>query len=270
MIIFPTLKIAYANIPKVASTSLYQWFYQRLYGKPFNRTELSPDKRFWIHGYFSGNHCEHAYREADPAAAKALDGYYVFAVTRDPMRRFISMYGNRVLYHKGLSRKALMNHPGLRPRPDINVLVRDMGQYFSASYVIHYHALPMIHFLGEDMSVYHRLYDISEMDRLMADVNAHIDATGFRTPGTVPQLGRHQSKGRKFGLEVLAPGSFEKLVGHYRRDYEVIPTVSLETTRRLYEQARAAKAEGRLPVEPGVRRGRGAGKRGRRDNPAAA
>jgi hypothetical protein len=263
MIIFPTLKIAYANIPKVASTSLYHWFYQRLYGKPFNRKQLSADKRFWIHGYFAGNHCEHAYRERDPAVAKALAGYYVFAVTRDPMRRFISMYGNRVLYHKGLSRRALVKHPRLRPRPDINVLVRDMGKYFRASSVIRHHALPMIEFLGKDMTVYHCLYDISAMDKLIADLNAHIDAIGFRTPGPLPQLGQRQSRGPKFGLEVLTPGSFESLAKHYRADYEVIPTVDLEATRGLYEEASAAaRAQGRLPVDPGRRR--------RRDNPAVA
>jgi hypothetical protein len=252
MMIFPTLKVAYGNLPKVASTSLYNWFYERLYGRTYSRTAPKIPRVFHIHGYFGGNHCELAYRERDPALVRKLDGYFVFAVTRDPVQRFLSMYGNRVLHHNELSRKHLKQAVGLRPRPGINFLVRHMERYFLVANNVRHHSRPMVDFLGKDMTVYQRLFDISELDTLMAQLNAHIDATGFRSPGRLPALPHLENKGRKLGFEALTPRSFEKLVEFFKEDYALIPSVDVVRTRQSFQEARAAaRAEGRrLPDEP--------------------
>ena len=137
-------------------------------------------------------------------------------------------------------KKRRVKRAGLDARPPINFLVRHMEEYFQASGDLRHHARPMVGYLGRDIDVYTRIVDISEIDKLMIELNAHIDATGFSTPnGLRPQLEHRQSRGRKFGLERLEPDCFEKLLEYYKEDYAILPTVSVERTRAQYEAARA-------------------------------
>jgi hypothetical protein len=245
MIVIPELKVAYQNIPKCATTSLFHWFYERLTGAPYSPVDAKPGKGKYLRSHFAkGFDGRVTVEKPGPELRAKLDGYFVFAVTRDPIKRFISMYSNRVQGHRELDQRAKyapnIRRAGLRFRPPINFLVRHLEDYVAAVKTVRHHSAPMIDFLGSDLTLYGRLVEISELDKLIAELNAHIERAGFRREEPPPALGRKQTKGPKLGLEVLSPASFEKLLERYRADYERIPTVSVEAIRREYEAARAA------------------------------
>lgn len=86
-------KIAFFNVPKAASTSIKHAFHVVLHGKPFER------------GDFGARHIHELYKVKIPVMREdieALQGYWTFTVLRDPVKRVLSAYSNRVLHHRDM------------------------------------------------------------------------------------------------------------------------------------------------------------------------
>ena len=91
MIIIPKLKLGYQNIPKVATTSLFSWLY---HFHANSEAEEEKARKYFLSGKNSitlKNTLEDIHEYKD---------YFKFAITRDPIKRFLSMYSNRVVYHR--------------------------------------------------------------------------------------------------------------------------------------------------------------------------
>jgi sulfotransferase famil protein len=244
MIVIPSLRVGYQGIPKVATTSTYHWFYACLGVRDGAPAAGLERKRNHTRRYFLtpdvGCRIENT-----PTAVAPYQAYFRFALVRDPIRRFLSMYSNRVVHHRGLSRHTpwapKLMQAGLAFEPQINELVARLDAYTQAATVIMHHARPMMDFLGPDLKVYDRLADISEAGAVMREIRAYWEREGMLDPlqHSPPELGRLQTGGPKLGLEVLSPESFERLLDYYRDDYAQIPLLDLQAIKNEYAAARS-------------------------------
>jgi Sulfotransferase family len=256
MIIIPKLLLGYQHTPKIASTSLLSWFYTILYGRDF----FAGDATRNVHDYFLwGNSADITTIANQRDSVAAYQGYLRFAVTRDPVKRFLSMYGNRVMHHRELSSAGkaaeLLRKEGVPFDPEINVLVEKLHVYASCEPSIAWHTRPQMDFLGPDLSVYSDLVDIRDVGGLIERIKEHWLRAGRSDllQRATTNLGRSQAGGPKLGLDVLTPESFERLMEYYQEDYAKLPTISARDIREEYREARMASAGELLntPDDPG-------------------
>ncbi len=251
MIVLPALQLGYQFIPKVGTTSLFTFFYTCLHGTGYDPLRHGRNGRpMFVHRYFIGGDCPDASDVDNTAAAVAgYDGYYRFALTRDPVRRFLSMYVNRVIQKRELAAnspyaKAIMQ-AGLPFDPDINLLVRHLEAYLDCHGSLLHHARPMMDFLGPDLSVYDRIADLSAMNTVVEEIKAHWCRAGMAgRAATVDGPAKMQRCGVRLGLECLTPRSFEKLLDYYHADYTALPTVSLSEVKAAYARVAMGTARG--------------------------
>ncbi|WP_146585795.1 sulfotransferase family 2 domain-containing protein [Puniceibacterium confluentis] len=98
--------------------------------------------------------------------------YFRFAVVRDPVRRLISAYTNRVVDLKELHncRKILRGRIDLPKDPDPDFFFSNLSAYCEASSVIKHHCLGAELFLGPKPMRYDRIYRTEEMGDLARDL----------------------------------------------------------------------------------------------------
>ena len=123
MIIIHPLKIAFQNTPKVATTSIFNWIYTLLYKKEF---EGKKEKGTYIHGWFKSQNNE-IIENVALNEFKCPEGYLSFCLIRDPVKRLLSAYSNRVLYHNELVLLSPKASPiidsGLAIRPSLGCFI---------------------------------------------------------------------------------------------------------------------------------------------------
>jgi hypothetical protein len=255
MLIIEKLKLGYQNSPKIATTSLFEWLYHSMYGYLYKDLVRTNRSKIYIHDYFlrSGKCPDVRLVKNDKESVEEYQTFFRFAITRDPIKRFISMYSNRVLHYRELSANSnyadQLKRDGLKFDPDINTLVTALEDYMIVQKNIFHHTRPQLDFLGNDLSIYNRIADISEVNKVIDEIKAHWMRYGLQELSeSAPTLGRAQTGGPKLGLEVLNDESFDKLLDYYREDYEKIPTVSLQAIKDEYLQAKRQKASVKLTV----------------------
>ncbi len=204
--------LTYFALPKVACTSLKHFFHEVRTGQPF----------FPPH---PGRHIHHVHptRLVDDLPMNFIGADERILVLRDPIRRVVSAYRNRVHGHKELSKAkaglALEAH-GLAPYPTLTKFVDQLEQYQEAVPSIRHHTRPVVDFIGHDISYFTRVYDISEVESLVAFVN--------RKMGTDVQLQRRQTEGGPQTIDDLGPAQREKLLDYYKEDYKAFGSALLE------------------------------------------
>lgn len=252
MIIIEKLKLGYQDSPKIASTSIFQWLHYSMYGHSYN--DRVNKSNVYIHSYFRFGKCPDVQIvKNDRKSMEEYQTFFHFAITRDPIKRFISMYSNRVLHFRELSANSNIAKQLIRDDlefdPDINMLVMALEKYMTVQKSIFHHARPQLDFLGDDLSIYNRIADISDVGKVIDEIKAHWIRNGLQALSeSAPALGRAQTGGPKLGLEVLTDESFDKLLDYYREDYKNIPTVSLQAIKNEYLEAKRQKANAKLTV----------------------
>jgi hypothetical protein len=255
MIIIEKLKLGYQDSPKIASTSLFNWLHDLMYGYSYKDQVQAGKSKMYIHDYFrSGTCADVQIVKNDKESVAEYQTFFCFTITRDPVKRFISMYSNRVLHHRELSANSnianQLNRDGLEFDPDINTLVMALEEYMAIQQSIFHHARPQLDFLGNDLTIYNRIADISEVGKIIDEIKEHWARNGLQElVELAPVLGRAQTGGPKLGLEVLTDESFDKLLNYYREDYENIPTVSLQEIKNEYLKAKRQKVSAKLTVD---------------------
>ncbi|MFM7274033.1 MAG: sulfotransferase family 2 domain-containing protein, partial [Gammaproteobacteria bacterium] len=245
MIIIPSLGLGYQPAPKIATTSMFDWLFACLGPEAVADLPTEGGKANAVRNYFIEG-CGDIRRAANtPEGVAPYADYFRFTITRDPIRRFLSMYANRVVHHGELgpasdAAKAL-RAAGLPFNPGINLLVERMEEYFEVARSIRHHALPMVHFLGQDFSVYGRVLDIAQVPALLEEIRRYWAVNGRKPLASgLPPMPRRQTGGPKLAAQVLKEAAFEKLMAYYAEDYRFVPTLDAGRTREDYESARAA------------------------------
>lgn len=146
-------QIAYYHAPKNGSRTMLGYLALTkepdLYDKHPEYFKERDDEVYWelrnrTH-LASGHHFE------DLVAPSAEQDIRI-VVKRDPVKRFISGYRNRVLFHKKLNRET----------PSITEFIDNFEHYHSHS-DIETHFRPQVQFFGLDKSKFSHIFDITEM-----------------------------------------------------------------------------------------------------------
>jgi hypothetical protein len=240
MIIIEKLNLGYQQSPKIATTSLFQWLHESMYGYSYKDQVRANGSIMYIHDYLlrSGKCSDVQIVSNNKESLAGYQTFFRFAITRDPIKRFISMYSNR------------LKSDGLEFDPDINTLVTALEKYLAIQESIFHHTRPQLDFLGSDLSIYSRIADISEVNKVIDEIKAYWIRNGLQELAkSATALGRTQTGGPKLGLEVLTDESFDKLLDYYRGDYENIPTINLQAIKDEYLKAKQQKkASAKLTV----------------------
>lgn len=205
-----THRIAYFPVPKVACTSLKRAMYAIENGKDFNTAE------------FGGLTLQQSFptKDFDPAWLNDLDGYWRYAVVRDPVKRVVSAYNNKIGNWSRQIAAALDNPKrrdrllaaGIAPRPSLSEFAEKLEIYRRHFRPIRHHTDSFHVFLGPDLSRFDAIYRIEEMERLREDLSARI--------GQQVQFTRSNTSKRRD--RNLTPKAVDALLAYTAPDYHLL------------------------------------------------
>ncbi|MBF9048124.1 sulfotransferase family 2 domain-containing protein [Rhodobacterales bacterium LSUCC0031] len=189
--ILPSQRMAFFFSPKSGGTSLRAFLFHvengiafrpfLVQGKPMDANALVANYRF--------NRTDHA----------GLSQYRRFALLRDPVKRFLSGYANRVLHYRELSIEAAgqaLLQEGLPPDPDLATFVENYVAYLRCSQPMARHFLKQQKFIGTDPGYFEHIFKLEELEILTSFVN-----TTCGTKAQMPWLQKGTPKFDFFALE---------------------------------------------------------------------
>jgi hypothetical protein len=198
--------IGYQPIPKVACTSIKEALFRAATGLPFSPAH--------------GEGADHVHRYFDLRMRDVSAASFRFLVVRDPIKRFLSAFGNRVLHHKELSR-SYVERQTLTPALDLESfpfdpdLARFVDQFelYRRIPTINHHFRPISEF-SAPLSAFDKVYPFEALDELVAELQ--------RRTGVPMSLPHSQRGGPKLQASDLSPRVFGKLVEIFADDYEML------------------------------------------------
>ncbi|MCP8688671.1 sulfotransferase family 2 domain-containing protein [Marinobacterium sedimentorum] len=203
--IFVSKKIGYRFIPKTACTSIKKELYRIEKGMPFDEGSI-------------GTHVHEYMRRNMSGPLKKLE--FRFIVVRDPVKRFLSAYSNRVIHHRELSRNYIeRNHSDLvgiikKYDPSISEFIEYFVDYMRVETIRH-HFRPIVDFLdGDDLSYFSNVYKIENIKDLENDLSSYT--------GDMVRFGREQTEGPKLKLSSLKKSELDFILWFYQKDYELL------------------------------------------------
>ena len=212
-------KIGYFPIPKTACTSIKQALYLVDQGTNYSNEK---DGRGGIHRYFNKNTRE-----------EQCDRFeFSFVVVRDPIKRFLSAYSNRVTHHKELSHRYITRKfPKFADQlpyfdPGLGQFIDNFSQYFKIRPIKH-HTQPVSHSLTKtNLQQFSKIYCMENLPSLEYDLSA--------IHGHDLKLERLQTGGRKIPLRDLSQQQMEFLLDYYQEDYELLS--DSYTVEKIWEE----------------------------------
>lgn len=194
-------EIAYVPVPKAACTSVKAMLVQMKHPGRRDVTQKEAHDVFPTRRFRAQRFDDHA-------------GFFRFTVVRDPIRRLLSVYTDRVV-----KRDELKNSPRLRrvadlpTDPDPDFFFQNLEAYKSLSSVIKHHAMKQMVFTGENLRGYDRIYTTAQLPRLRADLAA--------MTGRVLDLPHANSSTRRIDYDDLAPATRAALRAHTEAEYRL-------------------------------------------------
>lgn len=199
-------RVGYCFFPKVACTTIKRALYELENGVKFSRELVGCH----VHKYTSKrkvaiiDQCERR-----------------FVVIRDPIKRFLSAYSNRVTFHNELSenalRKFLENNKNIKIpfyNPTLDQFIEHFDVYYKVETIFH-HARPMVEFLdGENLSFFSDVYKMEDLHAFEVEL--------CNVFGKSVSFDRTQTGGVKFTLKELSEVQVQRLLSFYQRDYELL------------------------------------------------
>jgi hypothetical protein len=212
--------LGYTPIPKVACTSIKHAIFTALNDRDFVDGE---DHRSHIHDYFGGKQ-----RSITSCSIRTV-------VLRDPVKRLLSAYSNRVLHHRELSYdKVAPLGPkvyGTLPafNPTLEEFIDQFEEYMAVPAISH-HAKPIADVIQCELNEFTHIYPIEQITQFASLLEGHLQKKIF--------LPRLQTGGAKLCLGNLSRAQLEKLIEFYRRDYELLaPYYSTDAIWKQFKEA---------------------------------
>ncbi|MGM0545467.1 MAG: sulfotransferase family 2 domain-containing protein [Bacteroidota bacterium] len=225
-IYLPKQKLIYIPIPKNACTSIKHALHEIEFGKRFDADlpEFSDYREH--HDYYLKR--SNAFTSVNELREKS--DCMRFAVIRDPVKRLISCYRNRVVDLGDLeSSRSVLKQRGLPVEPDLNTFVLNLAAYRKANKSIEHHARPQAEFLGGAIDYLDRVFTLADIPELLEMLQKH-------KPGL--ELRQRKTGGTRRTLADLSPEALEAAISYYRQDYELLAeSFSPEHTRKEYENS---------------------------------
>ena len=154
-------QIAYYFAPKVACTSLKMLCYELETGREWSDSDWPG---YEIHDYWvkiRGVPLEPKKGQFD----YSHDSQWSFAVVRDPIKRLLSAFSNRVEYHADIHGRRWTSgvrywRKGLKQLPDIEAFFKNFEAYREMNSVIRHHTNPQSVFLGPNLKKIDAIFKI--------------------------------------------------------------------------------------------------------------
>ncbi|SEW32084.1 Sulfotransferase family protein [Aliiroseovarius sediminilitoris] len=155
---------------------------------------------------------------------KATEGFWRYAIIRDPISRLLSAYGNRVHHHHDIRKNAAprrfeqllfhLRHPGLSLYPDRDSFFCKLERYQTLSYSIWHHTAPISTFIGNDLDRFDAIFRLEDIPLLEEQLSSLV--------GRRIILPREQTEGEKVEFDMLSPTAQAAILSHTRTDYELL------------------------------------------------
>ena len=197
-------KVGYFPIPKVACTSIKNALYELEFKKGFSEEQ----EGMHIHDAFNNNQnlalCD-----------------FNFIVIRDPIKRFLSAYSNRVLFHGELSESTIQDiHPSLKGEipyfdPTITQFIENLPIYLKV--------LPIQHHIQPISEIFDKARSLEQFDKIypLESLSALEDDLSIMAGRNV-RFKHSQTGGPRISLGNLNRKQMENLLEYYRKDYELL------------------------------------------------
>jgi len=217
-ILIEQLGLAFFPIPKCACTSLKLTLFELEHHQPYSRARHGGPH---IHRFYRKKRNFDTMAEVTAEDYGRCRGYWSFAVTRDPIKRLLSAYSNRIASRdditmerqRNAARNVAPREPASLPaRPTIDFFVENLEGYRRCSESIEHHTQPQRYFLGPDWRRIDRVYRIEEIADLEHDLS---ERTGRRV--TIP---RANDEGARIRFSSLSPCTQERLRELTRTEYD--------------------------------------------------
>lgn len=232
LFVLPELKIAYVSVPKNACTSV-KWLMAELAGENLDRIRkgglgFNPTRVAQVHDRTTWQKLPNV-AELDPAVRADVDpdrGWFVFGVLRDPRLRLFSAWQDKYL----LRSPGYWQHWDDPAQPPVPTKAADIVDSFArfvddvTSVSDHPalddgHFVSQVHALDLDVVRYGRLYDMSELGVMTAELNKHVTDHGWQ--GGELELGRSNKSPFEPVAELFGGGVREKIERLYADDFEL-------------------------------------------------
>jgi len=214
--VLPEHKIVFTSIGKNACTSI-KWMLAEISGQDTARLtstqSMAPSRRLAVHNrrFWQGVPRLSDLDDDHLAQISPAEGWFVFAVVRDPRLRLFSAWQSKFLVGDPLySHRRYADRPWLPRTPEnVDDVLVDWRQFVDGLALGRGHSFPVGdgHFapqvdrLHETEVPYSRVYEMSEIGELPGDLERHLVATTGSAPSLV--LGRENDTPLSAGAEVF-------------------------------------------------------------------
>ena len=157
-------KIAYMALPKAGCSTV-----KAALAQVDPKAKLPPADKIDVHTW----HALYPPRRFRPHRWAQYPDYWRFAVVRDPVRRLMSVYTNRVVEMQDLHncRSILRGQVDLPKDPDPDFFFSHLKAYMKASSIIRHHVLGAELFLGPKPMKFDRVYKTEELGTFAEDLS---------------------------------------------------------------------------------------------------
>ncbi|MGG5819733.1 sulfotransferase family 2 domain-containing protein [Falsiroseomonas sp. HW251] len=208
------LRVVYLPVPKNACTSIKSMLFEVESGRSVSSLRNREGKPVHVHAVYPSM----------PDGGVIPDGifdYDVVAVLRDPVKRFVSGYRNRIQQIRDIERAvardpriaAAVEAKGLVTVPDIDSFAERLADYMDAVPVVKHHFLSQMAYVGKAVG---RLSLVVGMDGLhrIAVLLAERAGQDVRMP--------HKQISRVAGEVAPCPATVDRLRAFYAEDYALL------------------------------------------------
>ena len=163
--IIPELKLIYVSIPKCACTSLKNCMFY-LENKHDYKTIKNNGKNLDIHRLYPSMYFDKFKKKLENSNYNIKD-FTKICLIRDPIKRFISAYTNRVNHHKELS-KNIIEEYDLDPSMANPNFIKFVKHYYIYRNVrsIKHHTDLMFKFIGENPSYFDKIFNLNNINEV--------------------------------------------------------------------------------------------------------
>ena len=215
--IIPELKLLYISVPKCACTSLKNCMYF-LENKDNFKTYKNNGQYIDIHKLYQSSYFDIYIKKIQKKYD--ISTFTKICLIRDPIKRFISAYTNRVKHHKELSVKVMKSLDLTNDMADPNFykFVNNFNIYKKVRSIKH-HTDSISKYIGTEPSFYDKIYNIENIDEISVFLKDK-----YNIDYQIPRLQTGGGGSESIDLNTIKeerPNIYEKLQRITSSDYKI-------------------------------------------------